>query len=263
MLPQWFANAQRNRRAESRLFCLPYAGGSSVIYHNWARGLPDFLEVIPVQLPGRGMRLGTPALTRMDDLTEQLSLVLAEFLDLPCYFFGHSMGALIAFELAHALRMRYGVEPEALFLSGRKPPSLPEQERDIHRLPKDRFVERLRLLNGTHPDLLENEEILELILPTLRADFELVQTYSFKRGVKLRCAIHALGGSQDPEANDEIIRQWRDFTSGPFSMETLEGDHFFIHKQRDQLLACLSRAIKNQRAQLVKQLGFKPNNATA
>jgi medium-chain acyl-[acyl-carrier-protein] hydrolase len=263
VLPVWFANAQRNRRADSRLFCFPYAGGSSVVYHNWAKSLPEFVDVIPVQLPGRGMRLNTAPLTRMDGLTEQLSPVLGEFLDRPFYFFGHSMGALIAFELAHVLRMRYGVEPEALFVSGREPPSVPGRETGIHLLPKDRLVARLRLLNGTHPDLLENEEILELILPVLRADFELVQTYSFRRGVKLTCPIRAFGGSQDPDANKEIIRQWRDFTSGPFSMEIFEGDHFFIHQQRDQVLACLSRALSNLRAPLVNQMGLKQNDATA
>ena len=153
MSPVWFANTQRNRRADSRLFCFPYAGGSSVVYHNWVKSLPEFVDVIPVQLPGRGMRLNTAPLTRMDGLTEQLSPVLAEFLDRPFFFFGHSMGALIAFELAHALRMRCGVEPEALFVSGRRPPSVPERETGIHRLPKDQFVAHVRLLNGTHPDL--------------------------------------------------------------------------------------------------------------
>jgi medium-chain acyl-[acyl-carrier-protein] hydrolase len=261
VLPVWFANAQCNRRADSRLFCFPYAGASSVVYHNWAKSLPEFVDVIPVQLPGRGMRLHTAPLTRMDRLTEQLSPVLAEFLDRPFYFFGHSMGALIAFELAHALRMRYGVEPEALFVSGREPPSVPERETHIHRLPKDEFVAHLRLLNGTHPDLLENEEILELILPVLRADFELVHTYSFKRGVKLACPIRAFGGSQDPEANEEIIRQWQDFTSGPFSMEIIEGDHFFIHQRKDQLLDSLSRALMNLRSPLVSQMEFKQQAA--
>jgi medium-chain acyl-[acyl-carrier-protein] hydrolase len=255
VLPVWFANAQCNRRTDSRLFCFPYAGASSVVYHNWAKSLPEFVDVIPVQLPGRGMHLNTAPLTRMDELIEQLSPVLAEFLDRPFFFFGHSMGALIAFELAHALRMRYRVEPEALFVSGREPPSFPERTPDIHRLPKDQFIAHLRLLNGTHPDLLGNEEILELILPVLRADFELVETYSFRRGVKLTCPIQAFGGSQDPEANPQTIRQWRNFTSGPFSMQVIEGDHFFIHQQKDQLLACLSKVLSNLRLPLANQMG--------
>jgi medium-chain acyl-[acyl-carrier-protein] hydrolase len=259
----WFANTQRNRRSDSRLFCFPYAGGSSVVYHNWAKSLPEFVDVIPVQLPGRGMRLNTAPLTRMDGLTEQLSPVLAEYFDRPFYFFGHSMGALIAFELAHALRIRYGVEPEALFVSGRQPPSVPERETEIHRLPKDQFVARLRLLNGTHPDLLEDEEILELFLPILRADFELVHTYSLRSRVKLKCPIQAFGGSRDPEASEEIIRQWRDFTSGPFSMEIFDGDHFFIHQQRNQLLACLSRALSDLRAPLMNQMEFKQKDDAA
>jgi medium-chain acyl-[acyl-carrier-protein] hydrolase len=258
----WFGNAQRNESANSRLFCFPYAGGSSVIYHNWAKSLPPFVDVIPVQLPGRGTRLSTAPFVRMDGLIDQLSVVLAEFLDRPFYFFGHSMGALIAFELAHALRRRYGVEPEALFLSGREPPSAPERETDIYRLPKDQFVARLRRLNGTHPDLLDNDEILELILPLLRADFELIQTYRFRRGGKLRCSIQAFAGSRDPEAGVEIIRQWRDFTSGPFLMEVIEGDHFFIHQHRDQLLTCLSKALGNLRVPLVKQMELKQKNAT-
>lgn len=256
MLPVWFANVQRQPHAKSRLFCFPYAGGSSVIYSNWATALPVGMEVFPVQLPGRGTRFSAPPFTSLDRLVEQLVPVMEGVLDLPFYFFGHSMGALIAFELARAIRSHFQVQPQVVFISGRKAPGehAVEGETSVYQLPREEFLTRLRLLNGTHPDLLANEEALELILPALRADFELVQTYQFRPGIKLSCSIKAFGGLEDQHSTEALIGGWKAFTSGDFSMEMLPGDHFFIQKERTRLLGSL-------RADIQKMAELKSSDA--
>jgi medium-chain acyl-[acyl-carrier-protein] hydrolase len=173
--------------------------------------------------------------------------VLAEglrpYLDLPFAFFGHSMGALIAFELARHLARRQARGPMHLFVSGRAAPQLPDEGPPIHHREYEAFVEELRHLNGTPAEVLQNPELLELLLPRLRADFALCETYRCPAGPPLRCPLTAFGGLEDDVTREEL-RAWESQTVGPFTLQLFPGDHFFLHRSRQGLVEAIVQALR-------------------
>ena len=215
--------------ATLRLFCFPYAGGGARIYRNWPRLLAPSVEVCAANLPGREGRLKERPFTQMDPLIEALAENLGPFFDRPFAFFGHSMGAMISFELARRLRRTGGPMPVHLFVSGRRAPQLPDPEPPTYDLPRDEFIDSLRRLNGTPHEVLQNDELLQLVIPLLRADFELVQTYDYREEVPLDCPITAFAGLDDVEVSRDEVRGWERQTTKGFSHLTVPGDHFFIH----------------------------------
>jgi len=236
----WLANVQLRENPSLRLICFPYAGGSSIVFHNWKLALSPAVEIFPVQLPGRGMRIQQAPFKRIGPLIEAMIEGLSPFLRGRFAFLGHSMGALIAYELANALMSRGQRGPEKLYVSGRQAPHLAQSDPGFDSLSQDQFVERLRNLNGTPRTLLENPELLELVLPILRADFELVHTYAYRKCPRLACPIKAYGGQLDNDVTPDKLAAWADHTSSDFSMEILPGDHFFIHQQKHDFLRSLS-----------------------
>ena len=229
-----------------RLFCFPYAGGSPLIFGNWPSALPQNIEVCPVQLPGRGRRLSEPPFTKLESLIDSLIPALRPFLDKPFAFFGHSMGGLISFELARALRLELGLKPEGLFLAGRQAPPIPDRTSARYDLPEPEFVEQLRKLNGTPPEILEQPELMRLLVPLLRAELELCQTYVYEPGPPLDYPISVFGGLEDAEVSYEELESWRPYTAGAFSLRMLPGDHFFIRTSQSQLLQMVSEDLRQQ-----------------
>lgn len=227
-----------------RLFCFPYAGGSSMIYRNWSSILPENYEVCSIRLPGRESRMMESPFTSLDPLIDSLTDAIIPYLDKPFVFFGHSMGAKIAFELARSLRKKAGLEPLHLFVSGSPAPQIPRTRKNIFDLPEADFIEELRLLDGTPKEVLQHPELMQLIMPILRADFELVQTYSYKPGLRLRCPITAFGGTQDHEVNRESLEAWSKESAGPFSLRMVAGNHFFINTARFQLLSLVAQELQ-------------------
>lgn len=219
-----------------QLYCFPYAGASAgAVYARWRRLLPDWLELHPVELPGRGRRMTETLLESMPELVNQLRQELAPRLRAPYIFFGHSMGALLAFELARALSQSGMPQPELLFASGTDAPSRRDETR-FAKLQTDReLMDQLRELNGTPPEVLENAEILALMLPVLRADFRICGSYRHRPGRLLTCPIHVFGGSEDA-TTAETLSAWGLETSGQFGLDMLEGDHFFINTEQARLL---------------------------
>ena len=242
-LSPWLARTQPNPQASLRLFCFPYAGGGATIYHSWPASLPPTVEVCGIQLPGRGSRLKEKPYTRASPLIESLAVEMAPYLDRPFAFFGHSLGAMISFELAHRLRGERGLEPAHLFVSGRRAPQLPKPDRDIYQLPEPEFIEQLRRLNGTPREVLEHPELMGVMIPSLRADFEMSETYVYSARPPLRCPITALGGLEDEEVTRPDLEAWRAQTSGPFSLRLLPGDHFFLHSSKSVILQLISRGL--------------------
>ena len=175
----WLGRRKLVPHARLRLFCFPYAGGTAQIYRQWPDYLPTDVEVCSIQLPGRGSQLQQPAFTRLLALVEPLTETIARHLDKPFVFFGHSMGALIGFEVARRLRREGRREPEGLFVSGRRAPQIDEPEPVTFNLPDAELLDELRRLNGTPEEVLDNPDLLQLMLPILRADFEVCQTYSY------------------------------------------------------------------------------------
>lgn len=241
---RWLSGYKPNPRAALRLLCFPYAGGAANIFHAWSQSLPSSVEVCPVQLPGRGNRLTEPPFTGLEPLVETAARELLPYFDKPFAFFGHSMGAIISFELAHRLRLEQRNEPVHLFVSGRHAPQIPETETPTYNLPDKDFLDELRRLKGTPAEVLEHEELMQLMLPLLRADFELIQTYKYAPRPPLDCPITAFGGMADTEVPRECLEAWSAMTTGAFKLRMLPGDHFFLNTARPLLLQTLARDLQ-------------------
>jgi len=228
-----------------RLICLPYAGGGAQIYRNYGQELPADVEVCAVQLPGRERRIREPALESVDAIVDHLAPVLGPEAEVPYVVFGHSLGALVGFELVRRLRSEGYPLPRRLFACAHRAPHLPDPDPPIHQLPNDRFIEELRGLNGTPQAVFDSQELLDLFLPVLRADFTAAETYIYRSGAPLPCAITAIGGTGDNMISREAMQAWREHTSGDFELHFVEGDHFFIHQRHKDVMRILRYAIAN------------------
>lgn len=213
-----------------------------MIYHNWPKALQGFAEVFTVQLPGRERRLQEAPYTRLSDLIDDIAQPLIPLLVKPFVFFGHSMGALMSFELARKLSREQGVEPKHLFVSGRGAPQSPRTEPCTFDLPEPEFVEELLKLNGTPREVLENAELRQLLLPILRADFAVSQTYAFTPGPPLNCPLTVFGGLRD-EVSREELEGWREHTASAFKLRMFPGDHFFVNSAQALLLDVIGKDI--------------------
>lgn len=232
----WLINAKPSARADVRLFCFPYAGGNAHAFRAWAQHFPPGVELYALQPPGRGHRMLEPPFTDLRSMIPALARVIDDHLDRPAVFFGHSMGAIIAFELARHLRRESGREPAHLFLSGRRAAQLPPDEPPTFNLPEPEFLEALRRLNGTPGEVFEHPELLRLMIPLLRADFSVCQTYEYQPEPPLSCPITVFGGLGDHEAGRELLEAWSAQTTSAFSLHMLPGDHFFVNTS--QALLC-------------------------
>ncbi|TBV09270.1 thioesterase II family protein [Phytopseudomonas dryadis] len=231
--------------ASVQLFCLPYSGASAMVYSRWRRKLPEWLSVQPVELPGRGSRLGEPLQTDMQALARQLAREIMPRLEGPYGLFGHSLGALLAFELVHALREAGMPEPVALIASGTAAPTRREDYDRGFAEPKsdDQLKDELRDLNGTPPEVLDNRELMELTLPILRADFLMCGRYQYRARGPLGCPIHVLGGKEDKATQEQLIA-WQLEGGASFSLDMLPGGHFFIHEHEAKVLRILKSSLE-------------------
>ena len=223
-----------------RLFCFPYAGGAAHLFHGWSNMLPQDVEVCAVNLPGRAQRMQERPYRRLARLVDDACEGLRPDLDRPFALFGHSMGALIAFEAARCLRAKYGAQPVHLFVSGRRPPQLSNSTSQIHNLADNEFLDELKRMGGAPTEIFGYSDVMELMAPVIRADFEMVETYLYYEGEKLSCPITALGGMDDPDIPPDCLEQWGIHTTANFSMHWFPGDHFFIHSARRFVLGCLA-----------------------
>jgi medium-chain acyl-[acyl-carrier-protein] hydrolase len=244
----WFTCLKQNPGASLRLFCFSYAGGAAHVFRPWADSLPDWIELYAANLPGRGNRLREPLYTSLTQLTQSLAQAIECYLDKRFAFFGHSMGALLSFELCRQLRRARGIEPDYLFASAHRAPHLKDPGPAVHRLPDAEFLEKLRELNGTPPEILENTELIEFMLPILRADFQMLETYTYLPDFRLNCPLEAYGGIADKETGHDELSAWRDHTSNSFAQRMFPGDHFFIHTARESLLHQIVRALGQLKA---------------
>jgi medium-chain acyl-[acyl-carrier-protein] hydrolase len=236
----WTSYPRPNPGARLRLFCLPYAGGGASIFRTWPAGLPAHVEVIAIQLPGRESRIKEQPYTRLDQLIQTFAHVLLPLLDTPFMVFGHSMGALIGFELARYLRDEYGYVPACLFVSGQAAPQLPPSASPTHALQEPAFLERIRRLNGTPDEVFQQAELLQLVLPVLRADLTVCETYIYRPAAPLNCPISAFGGLEDATVSHGALSAWCEQTSRSFTLRMLPGNHFFLRGASNLLLQAIS-----------------------
>ncbi len=240
---RWVTIPRPIANARLRLFCFPYAGGTSQIYRSWYTELPAEVETCTIQLPGHGNRLTEPLINRLTPLLDDLTPSLRPFLDKPFAFFGHSMGALIAFELTRRLRREIGREPHHLFVSAHRAPQTRDTSKRTFELPENEFIEELGRLNGTPREVLDHPELLELMIPVLRADFAIAQTHEHVEEPPLGCSLTAFGGVRDMGVTREHLEAWRIDTTGPFNVRMFPGDHFYLHGDRSALLREISREL--------------------
>ncbi len=240
----WIAFRKPNPQARLRLFCFPYAGTGASIFRTLSDGLPADVEVCPIQFPGRGTRLMETPFTQLSPLIQALAQAMVPLLDKPFAFFGHSLGALVGFELARQLRRQSGVQPVRLFVSADRAPQIPHRDRPIHALPEAEFLGELRRLNGIPREVLEEAELMQIMLPVLRADFAVYENYVYSSEPPLPCPISTFGGLQDHRVSRGDLEAWRDQTSGSFSLRMFPGDHFFLRTTQPLLLQVLSQELR-------------------
>jgi medium-chain acyl-[acyl-carrier-protein] hydrolase len=213
------------------------------LFWTWAKILPGFIEVRPVCLPGRESRLNEPAFSQLSTLVNALAPELLNYVNSPFAFYGHSMGALIAFELSRALIDIAGLAPIHVFISASPAPQISRRRAALHTLPDAMLVEELRRLNGTTSEYLDNRELMQLMLPTVRADLELCETYVYKPGRTMDCPISVFGGKQDSSIPHEDLLAWKDHTDSTFTLRLLQGDHF-LQKAQDTILNVIAADIQ-------------------
>ncbi|MFI7129719.1 thioesterase II family protein [Nonomuraea sp. NPDC050153] len=224
--------------SRARVVCLPHAGGTAGFYLSWAANAPAGLEVLAVQYPGREDRITEPCTADLGELSDAIAAALAPLDDRPLVLFGHSLGAIVAYEVARTLEAAYGVRPAHLVVSGRRAPSDPPGG-DVHRWPDAEMVDELVRLGGTDSTLLRQPEARSVYLPAIRADFRLAETYRRRPGPEPSCPLTAVIGTGDTEVNAEQARQWAAHTTAAFSLRLLPGGHFYLLKEEDAVLAIL------------------------
>jgi medium-chain acyl-[acyl-carrier-protein] hydrolase len=236
----WISISRQSRAERLRLFCFPYAGGGGAMYHTWTAALPN-AEVCPIQLPGRESRMREPALTRVSLLVDALAIAMRPYLSTPFAFYGHSMGALISFELARRLIRDGQPGPRHLFVAARRAPQLRDDRPVLHTQPEPAFVEQVSIRYGALPKVIaDDRELMRLFMPTLRADLAVCETYEYQDGAPFDCPISVFGGWQDSGVGRADLDAWRLQTAAQFSLRMFAGDHFFIKSAKAELLRAIS-----------------------
>jgi len=234
-----------------QLFCFPHAGGGPSFFRSWRVSLQPEIAVRRILLPGREARLEDPPFRRIEDLVEPLCAELEPHLDQPYAFFGHSMGAVVAYEVARRFSGAGTAGPSCLIVSGRRAPGLAGSHRRLSGLPDREFLAEVARLNGIPPEVLSEPELLTMLLPTLRADYELAETYQPLPGDRLDCPVIAYLSTSDPETDYEGVLCWRDVTTAEFTMRVFGGDHFYLKGGRPDVLNAVREDLRLAEAELV------------
>nr|WP_055501589.1 alpha/beta fold hydrolase [Nonomuraea pusilla] len=244
MTDRWLIRWQPRTEPALRLICFPYAGGGPALFRTWPQALPPQAEVCAVQLPGRGARFTEPPFTSMDELLPALADGLAPFLDRPYVTFGHSLGGIISFELVRFLRAKNLGQPELMIISGCRAAQAPPSGPRIHDLPTAEFRAELRRINGTPQEVLEDEGLLEVVEPMVRADMALGERYLHLPEPPLDVPMSVVHGSADATVTRAAAEAWHEQTTGEFVVREVPGDHFFIHDAEADLLPLVRESLR-------------------
>ena len=234
-------NPETGRRAKPaahlRLFCFPNAGGGAALLHSWLNGLPSVIDMQPIHLPGRDRRRAEPPFVHMDALIRDVAGVMESSLDLPFALFGHSVGGLMAFEMARELRRRGLPAPVRLFVSAARAPQTTPSLAPIHHLPYQEFIDALvKRYDAIPAPVLADQELMQIFLPILRADLEILETYAYRPEAPLSCPITVLGGLQDSTVARSQLESWQQQTTDTCELHMFQGNHFFLREARPQIL---------------------------
>ncbi|AUX34635.1 thioesterase [Sorangium cellulosum] len=235
-LNRWIYRPAPRVNARLRMFCFPYAGGSPSVFRGWVHAIPADVDVMAVRLPGRDSRIKEPAYREWPALLAAIEDSLLELLTGRFVFFGHSMGAAVAYELARQLSAKGKPHPAHLLLAGCRAPHVPRYVPAIHHLPDEEFYEGLRDISGTPPEVLADKKFMALFAPTLRADIKLAETWSGTANEPLDVPITVFAGADDALAPPDRIPEWGRYTTGRFTAHVLPGEHFFLRTSEDALV---------------------------
>jgi medium-chain acyl-[acyl-carrier-protein] hydrolase len=241
---RWLSFGETPPNGRPIVFCLPFAGGGASFYRPWAQAAPASFAIVPVQPPGREDRLFEKSFERMPDLVDAAADAMTPFLRQPYALFGHSMGGMIAYELVQELRRRGAPLPMHLFVSGAPAPHVAAEIPPIFHLPEPQLVAEIRRrYRGLPDEVLESRELLDLLLPRLRADLAVTGTYVYRDSPPLTCPITAFGGDGDETVTPAMIEAWREHTVMAFRSEIFPGGHFFVSDHASRVLAALAEGV--------------------
>lgn len=239
----WFVRPVKRLHAKINLFCLPYAGGSARIYQSWSEYLPEFVEVVAIELPGRGRRMQEPAFDSMKALVQELSGALHSQIEKPYVVLGHSMGSRIGLNALYELHRSGCPLPLHFIASGSAPPHITKERKKIHKLSDDELIKELQSYDGTPEEVINNKELMEIYLPLLRADFAVAEEESTPNLSQLNCNATVFGGTNDSNVSKEDCLAWQEYFSPPIEVSIFEGGHFFIESARNEVIEKVSRII--------------------
>lgn len=223
------------------LFCLPYAGGSSSIYYNWGKYLNQSIKLYPVELKGRGKRFQEDFYENLEDTVDDIFHNIKNLIiDNDYAIYGHSMGSLLAYELYYKINKMGARKPKHIFFSGNKPPNIPRDKENIHTLPKREFLNEIVKLGGTPEEVLSSNELLEIVLPILKNDFKVIETYDYiEKTNKIECNISVFNGKEDSITLKELLA-WSDHSNGMCRVYNFEGNHFFINDNVEKITSIIN-----------------------
>lgn len=237
----WYLKYRDNPDASIRLFCFHHSGGGASLYYPWVDDLSPNIEMIAIQLPGRENRFTEPLCNNLQNIVAILSKDFAIYKDKPFFMFGHSLGALISFELVKAIHQLYSLIPCHMIISATKAPHLPFRMKYLSQLEDHKLKEELNIYDGIDERILNDTELLDLFLPIIKSDFSIYEKYKFLESKPISCDILALSGEQDQTVTQEEILAWSEYTSGKFEHISFPGKHFYIKDHQKKVLDIINQ----------------------
>ncbi|MCB2298659.1 thioesterase II family protein [Clostridium tagluense] len=226
------------------LFCLPYAGGSETIYYKWKKHLHPSIQVVPIELKGRGKRFGEFFYESLEEAVDDIfENIKDKIVDDDFAIYGHSMGSLLAYELYYKISELNLRKPKHIFFSGYKAPSIVRERENTYTLPNYEFMKKVMELGGTPEELMKNKELLQIFLPIIRSDFKILETYNYEeREEKIQCDVSILNGRQD-SINLEELLTWKNHVCRGFKVYNFEGNHFFINSNVENITSIINTTL--------------------
>lgn len=225
---RWLLRFHNGKRIRLRLFCFPFAGSSASVFRPWIDQLPEGIEVLGIQLPGRENRLSEPCIRNMEEIVERLEVSIRQYCEPPFVFFGHSLGSLIAYQLLHRIEEISGLTADLFFASGSPAPhSCPTSNVPL-RFSQAQILSDLERISGPHTNLLKNPELFSMFLPMLQADFEVYANFRYQDLGVLSCPIIAIRGADDGYVSLESQLGWERHTDCSFKFHVIPGKHLFM-----------------------------------
>lgn len=250
LVQSWLPSLDRRPGVRLRLFWFSHAGSGISHLYRWVPRMPPDVNICPVRPPGREARLSERPFDRLEPLIDALTSAVEQALDRPYVLVGHSFGALVAFELARALKRRGAPPPRLLVVSGHASPQIPWAYPPIRQVPDDEFIQAFKhRYNSDIEETFADRDVRDLFLPILRADYSAVETYRFRDDGLLDCPIVASGGLEDSSSNRASLERWRELTRGDFELRMFPGGHFFVNEPASGYIDDLAQRIERLLAQ--------------